>query len=142
MTLKYKLFGIPGTFEEFVDKIKNKGQKQVNIVLGSYNDEGGLGVQFFNYHVYIMLESGNIRLKLNERIHMRLGDLYGTVVGKAEVEKNGLKDAIEAAERLQKSSLEVTVKGDKNYSVDEAKKLIDEYDAKIIEMKEKYGVSI
>ena len=39
MGIIYKLFGIPKTFDEFVDKVKRKEQKEVTVVLGKYSEE-------------------------------------------------------------------------------------------------------
>jgi len=69
MTILYKLFGIPRTFDEFVDKVKQKGQKDVNVVLGRYCHKAvdyADDRKFYVHHYFIELNSGKIMVKLDD----------------------------------------------------------------------------
>lgn len=134
MSIAYKLFGIPKTFDEFVDKVKRRGKTQVDVFLGAYN-AGGLA-PLFDYHCYVGLQSGKTKLKLNEHIHERLGLLYRTRIGKAEVEQAALKEAVETAEKLQGLGLEATINGE---PIAKAREDIPQYGNFIKEIKQKYG---
>lgn len=96
MTLVYKLFGVPQTFNEFVDKAKRTDKKS----------------------------------------ECSLGDLHGTVLAKAEMGRDALKEAIQTAEKLQGFGLDVTISGK---TLAEAHQAMAEYAKEITEMKEKYG---
>jgi len=137
MSIAYKLLGIPRTFDEFVDKVKRRGDNQVDVVLEAYDDEGGFG-GMFNYHCVVGVQAGKTRLRLNEHTHMRLGHLYHTVIGKAEVEQASLKEAVETAEKLKNLGLEATINGE---PVDKAREGIMQYDKGITELRQRYGVS-
>ena len=139
MSIAYKLLGIPRTFDEFVDKVKRRGDSQVDVVLVAYDDEGGLGFGgLWNYHCVVGLQSRKTRLRLNEHIHVRLGHLYHTVIGKAEVEQASLKEAVETAEKLKNLGLETTINGE---PIDKTREGIAQYDKGIEEMRQRYRVS-
>lgn len=113
MTLRYRLFGIPRTFNEFVDKAKKEGEHKVNIAVGKYNSyPTPFNIVPWNHSVAIGLETGKIRTKLKTytyNTHRGRKDLFDTVIGKAKVEEATLKEAIEIAEKLQEIGLEPTI---------------------------------
>lgn len=133
MSLAYTLLGIPRTFDEFVDKLKRRGGNQVDVILGAYDDDGGFG-GIFNYHCVVGLQAGKTVLRLNERTHARSGNLYDTVIGKAEVEQATLKEAVETAEKLQSIGLEATVNG---RPVGETREALAQCDKGIEKMRQK-----
>lgn len=134
MSIAYKLLGIPRTFDEFIDKVKRGGDNQVDVVLAAYDDEVGFG-GMVNYHCVVGVQAGKTRLRLKEHTHMRLGHLYHTVIGKAEVEQASLKEAIETAEKLKNLGLEATINGE---PIDKVREGITHYDNRIEEMRQKY----
>ena len=134
MSLAYKLLGIPRTFDEFVDKVKRRGDSQVDVVFEAYNDEDGFG-RMFNYHCIVGVQAGKTRVRLNEHTHMRLGHLYHTMIGKTEVEQASLKEAVETAEKLKNLGLEATINGE---PIDKAREGIAQRDKGIEEMRQKY----
>ncbi len=124
MTIIYKLFGIPKTFDEFVDKMKRRGDNQVDVILGEYNKGVGVG-GLFDYNCIVSIKAGKTRLKLNEHTYlMGVGGFYSTQIGLAEVRQATLKDLIETAEKLQGLKLEATINGK---SIDEAREAINQY---------------
>jgi uncharacterized short protein YbdD (DUF466 family) len=125
-----KLLGIPRTFDEFVAKVKRRGDNQVDVTLEAYDDERGYG-----YHCVVGVQAGKTKLRLNEHTHWRLGHLYHTVIEIAKVEQASLREAIETAEKLKNLGLEATIKGG---SVDKAWEGIAQYDRGIEEMRQKY----
>lgn len=137
MSIAYKLLRIPRTFDEFVDKVKNRGGSQVDVVLTAYDDMGGFA-GMFNYHCIVRVQSGRTRLKLKEHTHARTGHLFHTLIGKAEVEQASLREAVETAEKLRNLGLEATVNGE---PVDKARAAIAQYAKGIEEMRQKYGLN-
>lgn len=123
----------PKTVDGFIEKAKSKGHTKVNISLACCDIEG-FGVP--NYHNFAFLEAGKIKLKLHERVHVRTNNLYHVVVGKAENERDTLRDAIETAETLQGAGLDVTIIGE---SVDSAREALAKYDVGIEEMRQEYA---
>lgn len=124
MTIAYKLFGIPRTFDEFVDKVKRKGDNKVDVILGEEN-KGGLYGGLFDYNCIVSIKSGKTRLKLNEHTYlMGVGGFESTQIGLAEVRQATLKDLIETAEKLQSLNLEATINGK---PIDEAREAINQY---------------
>ena len=113
MAIIYKLFGIPRTFDEFVDRTKKEEEHKVNIAVGKYNSyPTPFSIVPWNNSVVIRLETGKIRTKLKTYTYnTQRGrkDLFDTVIGKARVEEVALKKAIEIAEKLQEIGLESTI---------------------------------
>ena len=125
MSIVYKLLGIPTTLDEFIGKVKRKGHHQVSIFCKSYNDRDPYGS---NYICYTEIRAGRMKLKLNEHAYMRWGNLHHAKIGVAKVEQTSLKEAVEAANKLNNLYLKVTIDGE---SLDKAKERIVQYDEKI-----------
>jgi len=138
MSIQDKLFGRPKTLDEFVDKAKKKGINKVSILLTAYDDMGSFfGGGLFNYHCLVILSAGKITLKISEHTRARLGNLYQTVIGKAEKARDGLKDAIKTAEKLSELGFEVSINGK---SVNEAKEMLAQSDTEIQEKRQEFGL--
>nr|MCK4930421.1 hypothetical protein [Nanoarchaeota archaeon] len=131
MSIEYKLFRIPTTFDEFVDKVKKKGDNQADVFLESCN-EAGPAPKHLDYVCYVGLQSGKTRLIINQHTHVRLGELFHSRLGIAEVEQNAFKEAVEIAEKLQNQGLEATIHGE---PLKKARGRIAQYEARVVERK-------
>src|SRR3989338_6730314 len=109
MSIAYKLFGVPKTLDEFLDKVKRKGYNKVNINLWSYDNDDGFGP--FNYHTVVDIRAGKIKLKLNEYTYVRTWNL----------KIHGLESTIN------------------NKSTDELKKEISKYAGEILEKEREFN---
>lgn len=123
-----KLVGIPKTFDEFVSKIKKKGHNEVNVTIVSYNEDL-CGGRALTYTHAIGVQAGKTKLKLNKHTYIRTGNLSASIIGKAKVGQDALKEAIEIAEKLKGLGFEATIC---DISIDEAREDLPKYD-KIIE---------
>lgn len=103
MSIAYNLFGIPRTFNEFVDKIRKKGYTRVNVIVESCR-RAGPGIEVFKTYYRIGIQSGNIRLKKLNRYYEHIG-----LLGMDEVEQEVWTEARRAAEKLQNLGLEATI---------------------------------
>lgn len=130
MSIAYKLFGVPRTFDEFIDKVKRRGDSQVDVTLVHYDDGK------WNYHCIVGVQARKTKLRLHRHTHIRLGDLYHTVIDKAEIQKASLKEAVETAEKLKVLGLEATISGK---PIDQAIEAINQYDKGIEEKKKEYA---
>ncbi|HIJ13582.1 hypothetical protein J4461_03860 [Candidatus Pacearchaeota archaeon] len=134
MSIAYKLFGVPKTLDEFLDKVKRKGYNKVNINLWSYDNDDGFGP--FNYHTVVDIRAGKIKLKLNEYTYVRTWNLNDTIIGKAKIELAALNEAAETADKLKIHGLESTIN---NKSTDELKKEISKYAGEILEKEREFN---
>ena len=134
MSIRYKLFGIPKTFNEFVDKITKKGNNQVDVILTDYNDEESLD-GIFDHHYLMGIQAGKTKLLIKEFSYLESENLYTNKLNKYNLKRDFLKEAVKTAEKLQYFSLEATING---FSINGTKEKIDEYDKKIAGMEQKY----
>jgi hypothetical protein len=129
MSIAYALFGIPRTFDEFIDKVKRKGLPQVDVRLGKYDSEGAY---LWDTHCVVGVQAGSTQLALREFVHVRMGDLQATRIGLAETERDSLQEAIAIAEKVQGLGLEATVVGQ---PIGQAKQDVVEYERIIADLK-------
>jgi len=96
MTLRYKLFGIPGTFQEFVDKTKKQNEDSVEIAIqNSYQDYG------ISYD-QVILKARNAKFKYGEQMRGLAGFSEGL---------SALELASEVSKDLEKCGLTFTITG-------------------------------
>ena len=118
MTLAYKIFGIPETLEELVDKFKKKKKEQVNIVLREYYS----GISFAFYG--ISAESGRTKVELG-RAHGYGG--IGLDMLKPAARQLALITAINTGKKLSQEGIKTTIIEDswdtiKKYDLEKAEK--------------------
>lgn len=56
MSILYKLFGVPGTLDEYIDKVKKHGYEKVNITLTYYERYSRWNNCWNEYHLIIIQE--------------------------------------------------------------------------------------
>lgn len=111
MTLIYNLFGIPRTFEEFVDKVRKSEQTQVDVVTWSYYDS--------HFNCYVELQAGETRLNLKKE------KWYGDFVDNVHtIQRILLEKAIEAGEKLGNFGLQAIINGE---LIDKARERVNVY---------------
>lgn len=111
MTIRYKILGIPKTFDEFIDRIKRNGQTQVNITTWA-NYVGS------SYYFFVKLQAGKTRLKNKSKWYATsFIDSYSTA------QRILLEDAIEKGQKLQSLGLEIAINGE---SIDKTRERTDE----------------
>jgi|SRR3989344_3503630 len=102
MTIKYSLFGKPGNFYEFVDKVKTEGLSPVVVMPGCYR-----GSNFFTnlnvYHVVIL------KAQEVDFVYSKLIDGPRRKYGKYKYQLSNIIKAEEAVERLKNSGIEATI---------------------------------
>ena len=126
MSLLYKLFGVPRTFDEFVDKIKKRRDRKVRVALVTNVMDEMDGRPTFRYSVEI--HSGRARLRLSSRIfEMIVPNLEYTKGELRGLTRDLLREGIGIAERLKQQGLEVTV-GKENYSIERAREELRKYE--------------
>lgn len=134
----YKLFGIPQNLGEFADKIKKKGEKNVNFVLSSYTevspviyyisspDPMNAYLQFAEnifipdserYKSMIVVQAGKYSFDLHQSDH-------NMVPGTPRVKLNLLSSILGDANFFQEMGFDVKVNGQ---SVDKMKAIYKEY---------------
>jgi len=105
MSLRYKLFGIPGNLDEFVNAAKRKGIKKCDLILSSKN--------YSDVHYFEVVASAErIRLKIGEYNHLGFGST------RVSAEQEGLMEGIKTAERLCGLGFKVTANDE---SIDKAR---------------------
>jgi len=107
MSLRYKLFGIPKTFEEFVNKVKRKEQRDVTVVLGKYVEEAisyGDDRHYKVRHYTTDLKSKNVNIRLSD-----VGRSLLMTTNHSEIEKELSVQAKEIANKLNSFGLETKV---------------------------------
>lgn len=105
MTILYKLFGVPRTLDEFIDRIKKEGYNQVDVTLTTYDDDTlWTGPA---YHGVVGVKSGKRKLILEKDLRPSLG--FCENISRSQLEQKSLKKAIETAEKLQECGLEATI---------------------------------
>ena len=138
MLLFDKLLGRPTTLNEFISKCQKRGQRDVQICYDTADDDNMFGLP--NYHVAVVIEAGGMKLKLAHFVLARHGDLYTTVVGKAQAEREAVKEALVIYKRLLAAGFSVTFRGHE-FSVEAVEKEVKDYTASIQEQCHKYGVT-
>ena len=124
MTISYKLFGIPRTFDEFVDKVKKKnGEKRLDVILRlnmipDLSPKLGSRKTTLRYKTYVGVRAGRTRLTISKNNYpfSRDFDVYNRQ--RYEFSQKATTEAIETAEKLQNFGLEATIN---KMSVDEIK---------------------
>jgi len=95
-TLKYRLFGIPDTFYEFVDKTRKQGLASVDIAIeNNYQDWG------ISYDA-VILRVGKTRFKFSEHQVAIAGFLERS---------SALENALKASRQLKEAGLASTICG-------------------------------
>ena len=138
MSICYKLFGKPNTFDEFTDKVRRKKIDKINIRMFADDDPIGAGGPLHDYCGHVRLFADNIQLKLEKHRHIRLGDLHMTIVGKAEVDAKLHEDAISSAKKLSQLGFNVTIAGK---PISRAKKKLEELNKYIVVKREEFGLT-
>lgn len=119
MTFAYSVFGIPRTFDEFVDKAKKMGQPiDIQIKEKCTSADGGIKEYISKYRV--ILNSGRYALKVFD-------SSVSVIPSIPEISNKNLNDqrqevmekAGEIAKKLKESGLEVTIDGEKKGNIDE-----------------------
>jgi len=125
MSIRYSCFGIPKTFEEFVDRAVSSGIPKVEVMPVAYSKSSFAGIfggfcglpdeanLFLNYHRAVYLRAGKTTL----RIYKGSGPLMavGNGIDKhmAKVREDVLTEAERIASRLKEQGLEVEVLSDR-----------------------------
>ena len=100
MSIRYKLFNIPATLEEFVDKSRKKGEASANITIYSFPiDHYELG----NGGYKAIAEAGRVNWKIHKEPEVFLS--------KPTAYQITLEKAIIAAEELTKLGIPTTIMG-------------------------------
>ena len=128
MSLAYKIAGIPRTFEEFIDKEKRAGQKQIDVALHvrcTDGHEGAFGLWTL-HDTFSELRSGQRNFNLgniydlefltpyNKQLSLFDGAaelLRETDKTRAQTVQRFLLESIDVAYRLKTMGLEATISG-------------------------------
>jgi hypothetical protein len=136
MSIMYKLFGVPRNFDEFVDKVKKKGNDKVDIVIDTFefcvSDAPSVADAYYSL---LSLKSGKIKFKLNK---MSSSKPRFRNLGLAELELESLNKSIDLAEKLMGFGLEATINGE---FVDDARLNIPKYESNIEKIKKEQNYS-
>lgn len=136
MSLRYRLFGIPKTLDEFIEKIRNRGMNEIDVTAGAYDSDAGIG-HLPSFHCCVGLKAGRIHIFHKEFTHRRQGYLFDTVIGKAEIQKEGLGEAIEIAKKLTDMGFRVTING---HSIVECQTEISRFGESIRQRRQEYNL--
>ncbi len=99
MSIEYRLFGIPKTEADFVDKSKRMGQALNIIFYKSFYGRGGSTVMEF-YDTYFELRLGERTLKLKKLCHIVPILPQEALTASCRYNQEDLEESIKIAERL------------------------------------------
>lgn len=106
MSLRYKLFGFPKTPEELAEKMRKHWLTDVNVDIKTQRFYDGV-FDNFNYHTVAEFRSQHLMIKVGQRRKNSLTDPH-ILRDMREMEVLTMRDAIEAAEYLEKEGFDVT----------------------------------
>lgn len=132
MTLIYKIFGIPDTLNEFIDKANRKGEKLVEISPARSVDPDN-----FDALLGVKLKAGNIKYRLKGNYSFNKFKHIGRAsLVREETMLKLLKRTIRVGKYLEKNhNFEVIMDG---RTTGETRKFAIEYEKRVLEMKQAY----
>ena len=108
MSIAYGLLGIPKTFDEFVDKAKQRGQA-LNIIFYKSFYEPKASTTMDYYNTCFELRLGRRTLKLKELLHYLPILPKEAQTASHKHNQKDLEEAIEIAEDLQSRGVKTTI---------------------------------
>jgi len=110
MSILYRLLGIPRILDEFVDKVKRRGDSQVDVTIETATDSWGCDPGW-NVFYTVGVRAGGTRLRLNRFTHCTAGLDIDILIKEANVTRDYLNKAVETAKRIQRYGLKATIEG-------------------------------
>jgi len=118
MTLLYSLLGMPRTFDEFLEAVKSKNERRVDITIATHEYDGHGRVA--DFQSILRLRSGKHSLKLMEHYHPAVicGFDYTSKIlpvdfDGRDVALSIVREAMRIAEKLESHGLESFINGKK-----------------------------
>lgn len=135
MSLAYKLFRIPRNLEEFVDKIKKRGDSSVDIVLTKRI--GGVfgSMRYPNHYSDLDIYSGKTKIRLGMVGRWDYNNQTPKDYEPIASKRDSLVVALRTAEKVNGLGLVATINGK---SISHVKKEIKQYKKKMDKMMAKY----
>ena len=108
MSLEYKIFGKPKTFEEFLDEQTRLDQRKIDVLVGQTTEAGGFLSSTFYKKAYLDVRGGKRRLRLVESSYV-LNDDFSSLINKDQVDKILLAGAVYIAKELDNRGFETQI---------------------------------
>lgn len=108
MSLEYKLFGKPKTFEEFLDEQTRLSQRKIDVLVGQTTEARGFLSSTSYQKAYIDVRGRKRSLRLIEASYV-LNDNFSSLINKDQVDRILLAGAVHIAKELESRGFETQI---------------------------------